>query len=984
MKDSEREKEFQKKLKELNSEQKEAVDTIEGPVMVVAGPGTGKTQILTLRIANILLRTDTDPENILALTFTEAGVDSMRRRLVELIGPTAYRVSIHTFHGLASKIIDEYVDVFEEILESHLALDTEQIEIVEGIIDSNTFEHIVPFGSPYFYVRALLSSIHTLKRERVSPEEFRKLTEVQKEDLLGAEDLYHLKGRYEGKMKGEYQRLLLKLEKNRELSFVYEAYETKRKERKLHDYEDLINEVVSVMQGNENFLLTLQERYQYVLVDEHQDTNNSQNTFLELLSGFFEEPNLFIVGDEKQAIYKFQGASIDNFLYFKKRFPQTKVLHLVTNYRSTQEILDSAHMLIENNELAEGEVRKKLASHKGVGISVNLLLSDSPVSEIEAVVDSIDARLKEGVPAGEIAVLFRNNRDSDQIMHSLSHRGIPYSLIAPENLLADCFVRKLFILFSCIQNPQRDEVLGKALLLDFFELSLVEVYELLSTRSRGMKLHDMLLQETKKKSSLGAWYENILEWKSDSINMNFLEFVKHVFKSSGILSKIINEQSKEVLPMSNFLKEIEKYSKNYPKALLQDFLVYVDRLEEYGLALPYSRRRADGVVLSTAHGSKGREFDYVYIVHAQDGRWGNTRNRNLFHLSLSTHIRSEKGDVGDERRLFYVALTRARKEAVVSFSKKDAGGKEKIPSQFIEEIRESGLCETEASPSTHHLLSLGVEEEASEEFLAFVRQQFLSQGLSVTAINNFLECPRRYFYSNLIRLPEAYTRAASFGTAIHKALKDFNEVINQGSEVSGKILLEMYKKALLAQKESLSESDYEELEKKGKKVLEGYFETHKVGFVAGSKNEVSLKTSIVVDGIPEEVRLRGILDKIEACEGGVRVVDYKTGKPKSRGIIEGTTKDSNGNYKRQLEFYKLLLDHHEDLGLSMQEGMIDFLEPTESGAYKREKFIVTTEEVTKLTSEISEVSQKIYNGQFEGCQKKDCAYCAFATVVRSE
>ena len=349
---------FDKEYKRLNKAQRQAVDTIEGPVMVVAGPGTGKTQILTLRIANILRETQADAENILALTFTESGVSSMRKRLAELIGSDAYRINITTFHAFANDIIKQYPEYFPHIIGSESITDVDQITIIQDIIEGVSLEFLKPFGDVFLYVKDIIRAIKELKREGVSPEEF---TSVVTEELTQFElidDLYHQKGAHKGKMKGKYVTYKKQIDKNKELSHVYTLYQEKLHTTKQYDFEDMIVEVLRTLEREEDLLRILQEQYQYVLVDEHQDTNNAQNKILELLLNFHPQPNIFVVGDEKQAIYRFQGASLQNFYYFTYLYKEAVIINLSENYRSTQRVLDSAHSVIPKEESLSAALRE--------------------------------------------------------------------------------------------------------------------------------------------------------------------------------------------------------------------------------------------------------------------------------------------------------------------------------------------------------------------------------------------------------------------------------------------------------------------------------------------------------------------------------------------------------------------------------------------------------------------------------------------------
>ncbi len=280
----------------LNAAQKKAVDTIEGPVMVIAGPGTGKTQILALRIANIIQKTDTSPSSILALTFTESGVASMRARLVSLMGQEGYRVRIHTFHGFCNEVIRMYPDRFPSIIGRVPLIELDAIRIIKTIIDDTRPKLLRPHGKPDFYVRDIIGKISETKREHVTPDTLLERVADRKKIIEGADDLYHTKGAHVGKMKGHYIKELASLEKALEFVEVYRQYETALEANGFYDFDDTIIAVIEALARDEELKLMVQEEHQYILADEHQDANGSQNELLTLLSDFHTQPNLFVVG----------------------------------------------------------------------------------------------------------------------------------------------------------------------------------------------------------------------------------------------------------------------------------------------------------------------------------------------------------------------------------------------------------------------------------------------------------------------------------------------------------------------------------------------------------------------------------------------------------------------------------------------------------------------------------------------------------------
>jgi len=339
---------FNKQYQALNSAQQEAVDAIDGPVLVVAGPGTGKTQILTLRIANILQKTDTAPEQILALTFTESGVLAMRRRLLSFVGEGAYRVPIHTFHGFCNAIIGRFPEHFPEYVGSSAISELDRILIMQKVFDEVRPPHLRAFRSPYYHVPKALSAISDCKRENLSQIDLEGRVVSALAQIRNASDYMYEKGANKGKVRGAYKKEEEKLEKVEDLNLLYFAYEKALAEREAYDYDDMILSVVRALENDKDLKLILQEEYQYLLADEYQDGNGAQNRVLELLADFHENPNIFVVGDPNQAIYRFQGASLENFHRFKTLYPGAKEISLTDNYRSPQKILNLAHQLLSH------------------------------------------------------------------------------------------------------------------------------------------------------------------------------------------------------------------------------------------------------------------------------------------------------------------------------------------------------------------------------------------------------------------------------------------------------------------------------------------------------------------------------------------------------------------------------------------------------------------------------------------------------------
>lgn len=1000
---------FNALYRKLNPAQKEAVDAIEGPVMVIAGPGTGKTQILTLRIANILKQTDTPPDAILALTFTESAARSMRRRLVDIIGAAGYRVHLQTFHGFCNTIIQEYPESFPRIIGATNLTDADKVTILKDIItESNALSVLRPFGDTFYYVNPIRQQISELKRENISPDELTRRVRMQRETFEADPGRFHERGAHAGKLKGAYAQQLRHIEKNEELATIYAAYERELARQRLYDYEDMIVETIRALDpdagGDENLLRTLQEEYHYILADEHQDANAAQNRLLELLASFHESPNLFIVGDEKQAIFRFQGASLANFLFFKERYPDARMIVLEQNYRSNQGILDAAHSTITSAS-GETELRIPLTGTKTDGApSVALHAFSAPSLEYRWIADDIRRRIEEdGVEPSEIAVLYRTNRDAEPLVRVFEQTGVPFILESQQNVLADADMQKCIQLLSAIARFGDDEALAKVLHIDFLNIPPLDAYRIMKYASRErIPLYDAIRYTKHHKAAhvtagkqLKTLYQQLERWKRESENEPLPTFFERITHESGFVPHILASAyaTDKIEKLHSLFADLQALIEAHRSYGLSDYLAYLALLEQHNIAIGKDTKQAaaGAVRLMTAHRAKGLEFDHVYIVRAIDGHWGNRRAVSHFHIpTADAGQQTDAADsADDERRLFYVALTRARHAAHVSYARENETGREQLPSQFIAEITPE-LIETvdttafEETLAGVPLIAPRTAQRPTVKDEAFLRDLFIEQGLSVTALNNYVRCPWQYFYRNLLRIPEAPDKHLLFGTAVHRTLHEFFDALRTGEDIGKDGLLCAFETNLARQ--PLSAFEHTEAHEKGVHALPGYYDTYIHTWNRNVTNE--LRVSVLFDtGIADipQLRLRGDIDKIEIVEGGVvNVVDYKTGKPKSRNHILGRTKSPGaGDYMRQLTFYKLLLDRYADGMYRMETGEIDFVEPNDRGAYKKERFAIGPEETRELSETISRIAGEIATLAFwdTRCNDAACRYCALRDMM---
>jgi DNA helicase-2/ATP-dependent DNA helicase PcrA len=987
--------------KHLNPEQKMAVDEIEGPIMVIAGPGTGKTHLLTMRIANILDKTDIPPEAILALTFTESAVSSMRKSLSEIIGTLAYRVTITTFHGFANNIIKTYPDNFQKIIGSVNISSVDQIKIIKSIIDNSSFATLKPWGNGYYYVPSIIHALGDLKQQGLLPDGFRKVIAKQAEDFESIEDLHHDKGAHKGKMKGKYVVLQKNIERNKELAVVYEKYQQDMEKNHFYDFSDMIIEVRKALEKDGNLLLILQEQYQYILVDEHQDTNNAQNKILELLANYHKDPNLFIVGDEKQAIFRFQGASLENFLYFQKLFENVKEISLKHNYRSTQTILNAAHNLKPDSATLLAN-----SGHKENLINIRPFLN--PDAENYFIAKEIRDLIDRGEKPEQIAVLYRENRDVFPIARIFRKFDIPFTIESDQDILDDDDIKKLLVILKAVQKFGSDRELVELLYIDIFDIEPLNIYKLASFNRGGLSIYDLikspkLMEEAgiNNIEKLQNIYNKLSLWKRQSHNKNAVAVFENIIRDSGLLTRILADSlaAEKIKKIGVFFDQVKTLITSHKEYTLDNFFEYLDVLKEHKISI---RSKGLGYVpgrvrLMTAHKSKGLEFDFVYIMNTTEGHWGSRRGHENIKLpnqiysllnKIDKDFETDDGDKDeDERNLFYVALTRAKKYITITYAVKNSEGAEKLPSLFVSEIRSEFTkvfdidnvdIKIENNESSIEFGSDSTMKPTIKE-KDFLNDLFIKNGLSVTALNNYLACPWKYFFSNLVRIPGAQNKYMMFGSAVHEALKNYFDALAADKNPKKDYLIKRFKESLA--KWPIQSKDYAEMLEKGDKDLSGYYDNYHKSWKSNILNEFHVRRI----ELAKNISINGKIDKIEILDSrnNVNVVDYKTGKPKSKNDLSGLNKNSTGDYLRQLTFYNLLLNNYQDNKYKMVSGEIDFIQPDEKGNYRKELFTITPIMVGELIEQIRAVSKEILDLSFwdKICDDKNCEFCSLRKMI---
>jgi DNA helicase II / ATP-dependent DNA helicase PcrA len=983
---------FDEKYKSLNTKQREAVDAIEGPVMVVAGPGTGKTTILTLRIANILRQTDTTPENILALSFTNSGVSAIRNKLLEYIGDSAYRVNIFTFHAFAENIIKEFGFYFKDLEFSKVISDLEKVEIIEEIIKNGKFIEIVSKNDLFSSLSQIKNAIDDIKQEGLSPEEFKSRIPQWEKQLSSDENLFYKKkfGKYNaGDVKpAEKEKLDKKIAKAIEIAQVFEKYQKEIKAKGRYDFSDMILNVLKELEKNKNLKLDLQEQYQYLLIDEHQDTNDGQNRLIELLTDAEHlggKPNLFTVGDEKQSIYRFQGASEKSFRHFNEIYKDVDIINLENNYRSTQNILDSSHSLIS---YTVKELVKLKSYNKNNTEKIKFLEFSNYKFELLHLAQDIKNKMeKEKTDPQEIAVIYRSNKHVEELKEVFNQKNIPFTIISNEYLLENANINNLISILKVINNPKDNHNLAKSLLVDFLNIDSYKVADILEKFNRENRKGDRALFDfIAEDKEFKEFVSKIKTLKTKAANTNFDMFFKEFLNEIGYIKHMLKspDNRQELIKIDKLFDEIKRQMQNKKGYALSDFVKFIDACKKYNLDIGTNDPEIiEGVQLMTAHKSKGLEFEYVYIVGATRKNWEKSRSFGSIALPIDDY----KGDTDDERRLFYVSMTRAKTGLCISSSLTDWEGKPLDKSQFITEIDQNlieNIDTNKFEKENIHNFALFVAKSNSKKSLfdkEYLKKLFLTKNINVTALNNYCNCPIKYLFRNLIQLPSEYSASLLYGDLVHDSLEKFFEESKNDKKIASKNdLIKIFRKFI--EKSSFYGGEYERYLQRGEGALEEYYDHYHKNWTLEIENEKYITKKFELDS-GEIVNLSGRLDKVEfldsVIEGKINIIDYKTGRPFS----EKTKKSEKDDLKRQLVFYHILYEDYMENKFTINKAILDFVEKNKRGEFEQYTLEISKDEINEVKQEINKMVSEVLSGEFLslGCARKDCEYCSYRKLL---
>ena len=1017
---------FEKIYNNLNEQQKLAVDTIEGPVMVIAGPGTGKTQILSARIGKILLDTDTQPQNILCLTYTDAGAVAMRKRLLGFIGPDAYKVNIYTFHAFCNDIIQENLSLFEKSVLDPIS-ELEKIDLFKQLIDGFPKNHPLKRyrGDVYFEIKNLQQLFSSMKREGWTPIFITEKIDEYLSDIPNREEFAY-KRAYKQFKAGDFKQNKIdevteKMEKLRAAVNEFDRFQKLMRSRNRYDFDDMINWVIKAFEENKLLLSRYQEQFLYILVDEYQDTSGTQNRLVEQLINFWDTPNVFVVGDDDQSIYRFQGANVENMVGFASNYQKDLLTIVLThNYRSTQPILDVSKTLIDrNDERLINQIKGLSKTLTSSNEEINQLLNHPILSEYETqrqemihITIQVEKLLQQSIAPGFIGIIYKENKYGEELAQYFTQRNIPVFSKRNLNILTIPLASKLLLFLQYLSAEHDiswggDEMLFKILHFDWFKIEPIEIAKLtvlVADKKFGenkTSLRKLLFEKANNPSTdlfdrgvpsgLKEASNAIEKLIADVPNITLVNLFENVIREAGVLQWIMNSSEKywHLQVLTGLFDFIKEEVRRNPKLSLEQLMNIFILMEKEQLNLPLVQVNGSdkGVNLLTVHGSKGLEFEYVFFSGCNASNWEKKKKPGGGYSLPNTLFSSQPKQRDDEelRRLFYVALTRAKHHLYISYSRFRNDGKEMEPSMFIAEIQDKHELPVEKVILDKEVINeftlvqfikpQSPEIEKSEaEFIARILDKFT---MNVTALNNYLKCPLQFYFQNLVRVPSGKSEATEFGSAVHHALQKLFEKMQQSERFPGKkeFILD-FDWYMDRHRESFTKEQFARRMEYGLEVLGNYYDQNIRTWNKIVAVERNIR-NVVVMGVP----LKGKLDKLEFDGKDVNVVDYKTGdidKAKDK-LKPPSEKDPNGgDYWRQAVFYKILVDHYEQKNWKVISTEFDFIEPDKKKEYRKEKIVITPQDITTVTQQIVTVWQKIQERDFyTGCGKQDCRWCNF-------
>ena len=849
-------------LSSLNKEQKKAVIFGKGPVLIVAGAGTGKTAVLTNRIAYLIRKKYINPEEFLAVTFTEKAAEEMEERVDKMLPYGYVDLWISTFHSFCKRVLEDHGLEIGQSTDFKLLDETASWLFVRQNLKKLKLNLYSPLGNPSKFIYALLSHFSRCKDQGIYPDTYLKYSE---------------------KTKGEERK------KNKEIAYAYLQYQKLLLKNNFLDFGDLINYCLQLFQKRPRILAEYRKKFKYILVDEFQDTNWIQYELIKALSA--PRNNLMVCADDDQAIYRWRGASFTNILQFRKDFPRAKQIVLVKNYRSTQNILDLSYKFIQLNNPNRLEKLNKidknlLATNKKKGI-IGYLDFKTLEQEAQGVIDKIIEILKKDKKAdfNDFAILVRANSSANVFSRALGRAGLPYRFMALRGLYSKSVILDIISYFKLLDDYHENSSVYRILNLPFLKISTKDISEITHySRKKAQSIYQSLINISLV-PNLSKTTRNKIKNLVDSIEKHSVlatqKNVSEVFVTSltelGYLNYLVESEDEEGINYINqFFNKIKSFEEASLDPCLRNFMEELNLEIESGEQgkLSFDIEQGPEVIrVMTIHAAKGLEFKYVFLVNLVDRRFPSSNRKEAIEIPVGlTKDIIPEGDVHleEERRIFYVGMTRARKGLFFTSAENYGGLRKKKLSRFLIELGRKRNENTKKSGNQNVQMNKKVKIKKKRK-----KETFLPKYFSFTQLRAFENCPFQYKLAHILKIPVRGKAVFSYGKTMHNTLCEFLKETKK--RPTFKDLLLIYKKEWI-------DDWYESKEQKGE-----YFKLGRKALKVFYTKYLKAKPSVLfIDGNPalEQVfnlkidgeTFIGKIDRTDKIKNGIELIDYKTGK----------------------------------------------------------------------------------------------------------
>lgn len=933
-----------------NSKQQQAIDILNGQVMLLAGPGTGKTFTVIHRIEK-MLADGVEPSSILCLTFSDAAASEMRQRLIKKMGVVASAVDIYTYHSFCNDLIKTYPDKFEMTSGVKLITDAEKISIMKECIDDANLEFFVPSRADrYFFTKNFISYVEKLKTQRVSKDEYMACIDTNPMLMPRYKELeseiYEREQAGNTKNKTRYnelEKIKTNIEKAKELWTLFELYSTKMINKNLIDFSDMINLVLTSFEEDSQFLSEVSNKYKYFLVDEYQDTNDLQNQIIFNLLDGNDEKNIFVVGDDDQIIYGFQGAKSDNIENFLTKYPNTTVICLEENNRSTQTILDFSNLIVNQDEnRLENNLyfkEKYNISKKLTAKNPKIIVKDKKIKRIQFgeilqefnyIVNDIKTLIEsdfapktdeDKIDYSQIAIISKKRAELQTFAELLKGKNIPFQIDEGKSIFA---IRSTILIYFYIKAMNNYLTSSDKL----FGLLLSEPFKI-DQQDYNKILEEKWLWKKDESSDFITLMRNLNGWKNPEKITKFLETfdylqdyassnnlrntVVEIINRTGLLTyfyKSGKNRSENLAGIRKIISEATDFQNSDSTKNLSDFVKYLDDCFENEIDINLDKDSVvqNAVQLMTYHGSKGREFEYVYLPNLISSNWEDFRMPGEYKLITEEVPDKDAAQAKKDSellKLLFVGITRAKHTLTISFADSNNGKAQQI-TKYLEPTANYDFDSEQFECSADDLTTEFYRSVSSDVFdnqKAFkneIEERVKSVVLSPSRLNDYLSCPRKFFYVKVlgIDVEEADWDGANFGTLIHSLLERAVKVAKESAYPTLEEILEKFRLGMDGMKFS-SEAKKEKYFKQGQKLLTNYYPYF-------SQIPISRITDIEFSFYGVDVDgdfITGKIDRIEKnSDGTFELYDYKTGNYSSEKKI--APNEEKQNYFNQLCFYK--------------------------------------------------------------------------------